>query len=320
MRYKNIIKPAVFLVGLVVSLVFFSFLFMPSEEKSPRKNIDGIAKEPQNTIDYLVIGDSEASCSISPLEIWKTYGFTGYNCGIPAQKLGDTYYLLENLLQNQSPKLILLETNSSCQRSSWIQEFQGFVNSVTKDNIPIYKYHDRWKNFDFSTLKSIMPKEESTDENTFKGFRYVTTVAPYTKGDYAKETKSITNIQAVELYYLNKIITLCEEKNIQLILFCAPTPISWSYSKHNSIAGFAKKNTLPFIDFNLLTEELNIDWSHDTRDKGDHLNFYGAQKITAYIGAFLSNQSGLADHRGKEEYAKWDDALNEYLAVTQEEN
>ena len=66
---------------------------------------------------------------------------------------------------------------------------------------------------------------------------------------------------------------------------------------------------------NLVPGELNIDWENDTRDKGDHLNFYGTQKATAYLGRYLKEHYSLPDHREDADYSKWNDALARYEKV-----
>ena len=42
---------------------------------------------------------------------------------------------------------------------------------------------------------------------------------------------------------------------------------------------YAKDNSLTYIDMNLMLDELGIDWSLDSLDKGDHLNLSGAYKF-----------------------------------------
>ena len=36
------------------------------------------------------------------------------------------------------------------------------------------------------------------------------------------------------------------------------------------------------IDFNLLQDEIGLDWSNDTGDAGDHINVYGTEKTTVH--------------------------------------
>ena len=104
--------------------------------------------------------------------------------------------------------------------------------------------------------------------------------------------------------------------DIQLILYTVPSPVNWNYKRYNGIKDFAERNKLPFLDLNLKTEELGIDWATDTYDKGDHLNFFGAQKLTSYIGNYLSENSKLIDHREDEKYLFWNDIWKKYLKIT----
>lgn len=54
----------------------------------------GIQKEQKDSIDMLVIGDSESMTSISPMELWKSTGITSYVCGQSAQRISESYYML----------------------------------------------------------------------------------------------------------------------------------------------------------------------------------------------------------------------------------
>lgn len=311
MRYKKIVKPIAFIIGLIILLHMIGYLLIP--EGSARANI---LKVPQNTLDYLAVGDSECFASISPMEIWNKYGYAGYNCGSSGQRLQDTFYMLEEFLQKQSPKVILLETNEVFNYSSFAINLQNTVDNFCQNNSPVFKYHDRWKKL-FGTQSNIDPKQ---DNYLLKGFNYNTTTAPYINGTYVTKINSTLDINRFSLFYLNKIVNLCKEKNIQLILFCAPSPMNWTCPKHNGIAAFAEKNNLVFIDLNLLDDKLGLDWSSDTSDKGDHINFYGAKKATDYIGLYLSTNIGLKDHRKEDQYVSWNNEMNDYLKLTQQVN
>ena len=66
------------------------------------------------------------------------------------------------------------------------------------------------------------------------------------------------------------------------------------------------------MDLNL--ESLGIDWTKDTFDKGDHLNHFGAVKVTSFLADYLQNRGGLTDHRSDPAYSGWDQALKDYEA------
>ena len=71
----------------------------------------GIQKEQKDSIDMLVLGDSESMTSISPMELWKSTGITSYICGQSGQRISESYYMLKHALDYQSPQVVLLETN-----------------------------------------------------------------------------------------------------------------------------------------------------------------------------------------------------------------
>ena len=100
---KNIYKPIIFIFILFLILLGISGWFMPKNNvkgngiHEARSN--GIFGEEKNTIDVLVIGDSESFTSISPLPIWNKYGFTMYNGGVSRQYMVDTYDYLNKVLK-----------------------------------------------------------------------------------------------------------------------------------------------------------------------------------------------------------------------------
>lgn len=304
-------KPVLFFAGLLILLFVISILFKENcnLKGSPYEDV---LSEPTDTLDYLVIGDSECASSISPMEIWNSYGYTGYNCGVPGQQMQDTYYMLEEVLQNQSPKVVLLETNIFYRNPKFYKKIVNFSGSVTKRVFSIFEYHNLWKYFSLNADSTA----ENTYSNPLKGLRYNTSVEPYSKGPYIHETGNTAVIDKLPLFYLNKIVELCDEQGIQLILYSVPSPLCWSYAKHNRTADFAEANNLAYVDLNLHSDELGIDWSSDTRDHGDHLNFCGAKKVTNYMGEYLSQHCNLTDHRHEENYSSWNDALSAYLKQT----
>ena len=320
MKTKNMMKAILFFSGLFIVMCAVSYLLIPynSVENGLYKKNSSILNEPRNTIDYVTIGDSECSTSISPMEIWDAYGYTGYNCGLPAQRLQDTYYLLEKLLKKQSPKVVLLETNAFYRDFKYISALETSFEETAKNIFPVYKYHNNWKYFHLYMLKAIGQKVKQDPVTVYKGYLHSSTVTPYKNGPYVKETSDVLEIGEQPLFYLNKIEELCREKNNELILYSAPSPKCWTYSKHNSSAAYAKENQLAYLDLNLDIDALNIDWLQDTRDGGDHMNYYGAKKVSAYLGKYLYEHAKLKDHREEEKFAGWNREMKNYIKMTQQ--
>ena len=320
MKSKNRIKSISFLTGLLILLYIASYLLIPYNNMgdSLYKKANGILKEPKDTIDYVSMGDSECSASISPMEIWNAYGYSGYNCGVPSQQLQDTYYLLERLLKNQHPKVVFLETNAFYRDFKYINTLETSIEEAVKKIFPIYKYHDNWKYFHFYMLKAIGHKAKQAPATVYKGYQYSAIVKPYKSGPYVTETDDVYVIDDQPLLYLNKIAGLCKDKDIQLILYSAPSPKCWSYSKHNAAAAFANEHHLTYIDLNLDIDTLGIDWANDSRDDGDHLNYFGAKKVSGYMGKYLQEHMGLTDHRTDDRFDGWKKELKNYLKLTEQ--
>ena len=121
-----------------------------------------------------------------------------------------------------------------------------------------------------------------------------------------KETEDVQEIPKFVRHYMEDIKKMCEEKNADLLLMSAPSPHNYNYKKHNALENYAKENGLPYIDLNMKTKEIGIDWKKDSYDKGDHLNLHGAQKVTAYMGKYLTENYSLPDHRGEDGYQEWE--------------
>lgn len=305
---KNILKSLMFILGLIILLTITSYIFTP---KSNGKNsgiheqdMHGILGEKKNTIDILIIGDSESYTSVIPLVLYNKFGFTSYNLGTSDQRIYDTYEHLNLALKNQTPKVVVLETNIIFSGVPKNDLLNHSIEKVFK----IFKYHDRWKHLSISDLEYPNYNWRDVDKN----YPFTTEQKdPEYIYDYMIESNEMEKIAVFNLLYLNAIKEVCEKNNIELILMSAPSILNWNYKKHNSILEYANKNKLKFIDFNI-KNKTGIDWKKDTRDHGDHLNYHGSLKVTRKLGLYLNSLNILTDHRGDKKFSSWEKDYQEF--------
>lgn len=307
---KECYKPIVFVIILFFILLGISHFFVPKSNAKGNgiheARANGVLGEAKDTIDVLVIGDSESFTSISPLPIWNKYGFTMYNGGVSRQYLVDTYDYLNKVLKNQSPKVVLLEANAIYRKMN----VNNVLSTKSQSILPIFQYHDRWKSM---TSNDFTKKIKYTWTDELKGFYYnISVVPPKSVGDYMKNNKKRTGISSINKYYLDKIIDKCNQNDIKIILYTVPSTLNWNEKRDEEVTKYAKSKNIEYLDLNLLVNELGIDWNQDSRDGGDHLNYYGAVKVTEFMGKYLYDLNILPNHKGDAKYDGWNKAYEKY--------
>ena len=314
-KIKTLGIVAVLMVLSVLALYFAQALLMPKYMSNVKEGalIAEYNKAPKNN-DVIFIGDCEVYENISPVTLWQEYGITSYIRGSAQQLIWQSYYLLEETLRYETPKVVVFNVlsmkynepqNEAYNRMTldgmkWsdskaasirasMTEKESFISYV----FPLLRFHSRW---------SALTKEDfrymfSKDMVSYNGYllqtkrKGVTTqprktpLADYSFGENAWD-------------YLDKITQLCKEKNIRLVLMKAPTiyPV-WYDEWEEQIKDYAAQKDLPYYNFLESIQESGIDLTTDTYDAGLHLNVWGAEKLSRYFGQILRTECDLPDHR-----------------------
>jgi len=306
-KNKNLIKSIVFILIFLIMLAILSKIFVKKNNKKvedmQEKVAKGILAEPENTIDMLVVGDSESYSSFIPLEAWNDYGFTSFVCGTPRQNLPHMFDFIKETCEKQDLKVVLIESNAIFRRFTIDKSLTEFTYNV----FPVFEGHDIWKHL---SEQSLFGEVNFTNIQENKGFYYSRKVKKVKNNPGIVKTEASKRIAIENKLYMKTIKNYCESRGIKVILYSCPSIKNWSYEKHNGIKKLAKELDLDYIDLNLKNEEIKIDWSKDTRDRGDHLNFDGAKKITKYLGKYLFDKKIFVDHRNDEKYNDWNILYN----------
>ena len=57
--------------------------------------------------DVIFVGDCEVFSNVSPVTLWENYGITSYIRGSAQQLVWQSYYLLEEMLEYEKPKVVV---------------------------------------------------------------------------------------------------------------------------------------------------------------------------------------------------------------------
>lgn len=285
-------------------------------------------KEAKNH-EVVFIGDCEVYENFSPAELFRSYGITSYIRGSAQQLIWQSYYLLEDTLRYETPKVVVFNVLSMQYKEPQSEEYNRLnldgmrlslskiraVNaSVTEGEsklsylFPLLRYHDRWRELDSSDFKYFFTRN-SVGHN---GYLMRNDAKPLTIVPEGKKLASY-ELSGDCWAYLDKMRELCAEKGITLVLIKAPTIWPHWYEEWSvQLDDYAARHGLHY--YNMLTaKDLEINWDTDTYDAGLHMNLAGAEKCARWIGAKLSEISELEDCRENAEINKlWEEKIAMY--------
>ncbi|WP_122642517.1 hypothetical protein [Luxibacter massiliensis] len=321
---KKILKPLCFVIILAILLICFVniFSFKYGDGIYPLKRF---YEEKENSMDVMCFGSSHVFQNINTGVLWDEYGIADFNLCGSVQPFWNTYYYMKEALKSQQPAVMVLDVYGAIQTEDYIDHSRIIKNNfglkLSKDKIDSVKvsspqeqwtdylleyptYHNRYSEISRSDFTGFLGNK-SMYEN-YKGFSV--NQASYANkepaGFYTNDTEELTG-KAEE--YLRKIIELAQENDIPLVMVKSPYPsITQEHQrKYNRVGEIAEEYGVPFLNFNLLYDELGLDFSKDFADTG-HLNYLGNIKYTKYLAEYLKSNYEIPDRRGEKGYQSYD--------------
>lgn len=265
--------------------------------------------QPQDTIDIVTLGDSEAYTSFNTVQLWENNGYTSYVMALPGCLMSETRRLYYMMKEHQKPKVLMIETNILFRKQTIIKGIENIFMDKFSDMFEVFRMHDVWKMMFVKNLKVSYDK--------FAGFRLaggIKGVSDISK--YMTPSAQAAQIPEFSQYIIEDIVKDCKENDIQVVLYSAPSPKNYSMKRHNALVDLSSKLDVPFYDLNIDSKNLGIDWTKDTYDGGDHLNIHGAVKCTKAFEDILKNYS-LSDHRGQKKYEHYQKMADKFNVLMQ---
>ena len=169
------LRTAAFLLALLVAVQGVGHLMMPTSNRYlSGYTAGGVLGEKNNTVDVLVMGDSNTAQGISPMEWYQTYGVTGYAYGEGWLSIYNIYYRLLQIFKEQSPRVVVVCADTIYSRRGGDTYTAAAVREISGEVFPLVRFHDEWKNMHPT---EYFKENDYTWRDVNKGFAPITDVS-----------------------------------------------------------------------------------------------------------------------------------------------
>ena len=335
---------------LIIFIMLFSFIpitYLIRPQNVNRQNLAGFYAEPDNSLDMVYIGGSAAFVFWEPLRGFNNFGFTSYNFAHNSIIPLSLQFCVEEVLKTQSPEVLLIDL-----RPFQYGDFTGGVDLDTFHEVYIRNCTDNMKYsstrnklievstrtrksfsyyFDFFKYKSLIPQNIGLMVTKNINYDYIDNEAlhPYKTFlfDYNTVELTFTDLKSVtekkELspkltQCLIDLLEYCKSRN-QKTLFIVHSYIQEEEHKmkYNFIEEIIESYGFDYLNTNDYYQEIGLDYSKDFYDK-DHVNVFGAEKYTDFLGAYLKEHYTLPDKRNDPVFSDWHTLYTEFQRVSNE--
>lgn len=326
----NLVKGILFfaVLGLVVSSVY-NVLKWKDTTGGYQSVVEQLYATPEDTIDVVFVGSSHCFCGIHPPVLWREHGIAAFDMSVSGQDKDSAYHDLIELYKTQNPSVIYVDLYALLFDEHAVESnvYRNYLcldtslNSIALVNkyIPeedrkafyfrfpiIHTRYRELKKYDFLTYPT----------NTFgRGEYYEMRIGGSWENPDALNDNVIGELSEKNRGWLTDMIDLAKAHNTTMEFIVIPFAVKPAEQEIlNAAEELLKGAGCSYTDFNKMVAQLGLSLQDDYSDEF-HLNIYGAEKLTAFLGKGLLEKYDLPDHRGDAAYHQWDDDLRWYENV-----
>ncbi len=339
---KRVVKVVCFL--LVFLICFFTVQGILSSNSNNTRRVNGLYAEEDNSLDVLYVGTSRVGTYVSPVQIYKNTGLTGFNMCFDGTSLGLYKLLIKEALQTQNPQAIVLnitgfdtpsqlQTRSIIDNMRWSQNKLDAINEYSDDGLfsfifPITYYHIRWKDISPALGYTYMMLTENIKYHAYDEYslgellfekKYPLkgqyTSSKVDKTEIADDWAPTEEVLVPEKEYmdmLDELLKYLSGLDCKVLFVNTPaTPANSSdfQKKLNYIGKYLEDEGFDYIDYNYILDEIDFDLTTDMGDKY-HGNVYGSVALSNAIGEYLDKNIEKPIEKSDEVIADWNKAVN----------
>ena len=276
--------------------------------------------------DVILLGSSNGKMNIVPEILLEGTGLEGHNLCAGGQYPVDSYYLAKLVIEKQDPKKIIFELDPGyiVTEKEKGNNYLLFYHEFPLSRAKLSSYFDTLMDCDFRTvffpfyeypLKSELPRVQDNLDQKLKGEYRIDNFRgklqeyhengwiekyPLSKEDFPSYHPTLfeeSEIRENSLQYVDRLITLCKENNVEFVALSTPLPggalqrdqenfdAAWDYFTEY----FANRG-VTYYNFN---REYFDAFSHMTEvfvDYDGHMSGENAKKFSEVLGRILFGQ------------------------------
>ena len=281
----------------------------------------------KDTVDVLFFGSSTGVNGFNTQEFYDQYGIRSYNLCSVQQPIPLSYCWLKEALQYQSPRVVVVDTRflyqwhpadilngddgayhvaldkmklSKSKIESVLELSKTDPSIELKDFLFTLSYkHENWKEWNEDNIY-----RKKTDDYNLKG---------YAPGDYIldsydpfvpQNSDDRKEFDPIMKEYMDKIVALCKEKGITLIL-TSLVGSDMSDGSNNSISAYAQNHGIDYINLCHYEHFYAMAPNYPEESVSLHSNRKGSVVIARYLGKLLQERYDIPSVEDEQwEYSK----------------
>ncbi len=180
--------------------------------------------------------------------------------------------------------------------------------------LPFVKFHTKWSSSPNATPQFTLDNTAGHDPSTTGGFvlhsHYSVHQAPQSPVNFDENYKVnyVEELDPISEEALYRVINYTKELGVEVLFVDTPQFMSdLELGRANKVIQILEEEGVPYISYNTpgASEALNVEFDLETDFyESNHTNYYGAEKFTASLAAYLDAHYDLPDHRGDADVQK----------------
>ena len=327
-------RVAVFAVILAVIVqCFVQYPFRSTDYRIPQM-LEGIKKEPAQTLDCVLVGASNVYTFWNSIAAYEEFGITSWTYAVPGYPAIGLKNLLIEARKAHPDSVYIISLNGfkkdsfrdvyihnavdyfplSANKLDLIRRLCDDAEIPAGDRLeyilPLIRFHSRWSSLEENDF--LHPEANHKGAQMNPGFltASIDQTAFYVETD--RREKISDKMQGV----LDDLLAYCREEKLQVLFVAMPQALGTeeAAARINYVCDYVEEQGFDVLNQLHETEAIGIDIQTDLKDR-IHTNIHGALKYTDYTGKILAEKFDFKDARQDERAASWNASAEEYRSI-----